>query len=66
MLPGYPEQITAPLAVTVSVFTTETVVVATPEHEPSVPVTVYTVVAVGLAMTVVPVVALSPVPGDHV
>ena len=32
----------------------------------SVPVTVYVVVEVGLAVTVVPVVALSPVAGDHV
>jgi hypothetical protein len=32
----------------------------------SVPVTVYVEVEVGLAVTLVPVVALSPVAGDHV
>ena len=45
---------------------TVTVVVALAEHDPVVPVTVYVVVAAGLAVTVAPVVADKPVDGDQV
>jgi hypothetical protein len=50
--------------VTGSGFTVTTTVVV-PVHAPDVPVTVYVVVEGGLAVTDVPVVALSPVAGDH-
>lgn len=46
--------------------TTETVTVPVPVHPTEVPVTVYVVVAAGLAETVAPVVADRPVAGDHV
>lgn len=45
---------------------TVTVTFADAEHEPFVPVTVYVVVVVGLAVTVAPVVADNPVAGDQV
>jgi hypothetical protein len=44
---------------------TLTVVVVTAVQVPAVPVMVYTVVTVGLAVTLEPVVELNPVPGLH-
>jgi len=52
--------------VTVGVGLTVIVTVFVPVHEPVVPVTVYVVVDAGLALTVVPVVALRPVAGLQV
>jgi hypothetical protein len=60
-----PAHIVGEFTVTVGVGLTVTVVVLTPEQTPVVPVTVYTVVAVGLAVTLVPEVPLRPVPGDQ-
>jgi len=54
------------VTVTVGVGFTVIVTVALAEHVPVVPVTVYVVVAPGVAVTLLPVVALRPVPGDHV
>ena len=45
---------------------TVTTTVDIPVHVPFVPVTVYDVVTVGLAVTVVPTVALKPAEGAHV
>lgn len=45
---------------------TETVAVAGAQPPGSVPVTVYVTEDAGAALTVAPVVALSPVEGDHV
>jgi len=52
--------------VTFSDAATVTVTVCVLVHPAEVPVTVYVVVEPGLAVTVAPVVALRPVPGDHV
>lgn len=52
-------------AVTTGIGLTVTVVVAVLEQAPFVPVTVYVVVVVGLAVTVAPVVADNPVAGDQ-
>jgi hypothetical protein len=60
-----PAQTVAELTVTVSAAFIVTVEVAVPVHPLVVPVTVYVVVAGGLAVTVAPVVALSPVDGVH-
>jgi hypothetical protein len=53
-------------ALTAGVAFTETNLVAVPLQPLVVPVTVYVVVAVGVAVTLAPVVAVSPVDGDHV
>ena len=45
---------------------TVTVMLNVSEHVPSVPMIEYVVVADGSAVTVLPVVALNPVPGLHV
>jgi hypothetical protein len=45
---------------------TVTVTLTVSEQVPSEPMIEYVVVDEGLAVTVLPVVALSPVPGDHV
>jgi hypothetical protein len=55
----------APALMMGKVFTV-TVVVAAPLHPAVVPVIVYVVVPIGFAITVAPVVADNPVPGDHV
>jgi len=54
------------VSVTVGVVLTVIVTVAVLEHAPVVPVTVYVVVAPGVAVTFEPVVALKPPAGDHV
>ena len=54
---------TAGVTVTVGVGFTVTTTVASLEQLPLVPVTVYDVVTVGLAVTVAPTVALNPVAG---
>lgn len=61
----FPAQIVADATVTVGVGFTVTRAVAEAVHEPVVPITVYVVVTVGLAVTVAPVVALNPVDGDQ-
>jgi hypothetical protein len=53
-------------ALTEGVAFTDTTLVAVPLQLPVVPVTVYVVVVVGVAVTLAPVVAESPVDGDHV
>jgi len=53
------------VTLTVGIGFTVTVIVFTPVHPAVVPVTVYVVVAEGLAITVEPVVMLSPEDGDH-
>lgn len=60
-----PLQIVAEFTVTTGFGFTVTLQVLVPTHEPVVPVTVYTVVTVGLAVTLAPVVALNPVAGDQ-
>lgn len=60
---GLPAQTVAVFTLSVRLETTVTVEVLFPLHDPLVPVTVYTVVTVGLAVTTDPVVALNPVPG---
>jgi hypothetical protein len=62
-----PIHILAEEGVTVIVFTgfTVTADVCVFEQLPEVPVTVYVVFVVGLAITVVPVVVFNPVDGDH-
>jgi hypothetical protein len=52
--------------VTVGLGFTVTITVVFPVQPLVVPVTVYVLVTVGLAVTDVPVVALNPVPGAHV
>jgi hypothetical protein len=64
-VPDAPAQTVEELTVTVSAAFIVTVEVAVPVHPLVVPVTVYVVVAGGLAVTVAPVVALSPVDGVH-
>ena len=54
----FPAQIVAEFTVITGVDTTVTVDVAVAEQVPAVPVTVYTAVVVGVAVTVAPVVAL--------
>jgi hypothetical protein len=62
-----PEQIVCEATVKVGVGLTVIVAVAVLVHpEADVPVTVYAVVTVGLAVTALPVVALNPVEGLHV
>lgn len=63
-----PSQITVGEATadTVGVVLTVTVAVVVPVQEPEEPVTVYTVVTEGLAVTVEPLTELSPVAGDQV
>ena len=57
----------ADVTLTVGVEFTVTILVAAPVHPPElVPVTVYVVVMIGLAVTDEPVVALNPVAGLHV
>jgi len=51
---------------TVGVVLTLTITIAVPLHPDVVPVTVYVVVTVGLAVTLTPVVADKPAPGAHV
>jgi hypothetical protein len=53
-------------ALTVGVAFTDTTLVAVPLQPAVVPVTVNVVVGVGVAVTLDPVVAESPVDGDHV
>ena len=60
-----PEQIVALLTASVGVAFTVTVDVFVLEHPLVVPVIVYIMVVVGLAVTVEPVVALRLVPGVH-
>ena len=68
-MPAPPAQIEAEEGVTAIVgagFTVIVTVAVAGAHEPAaVPVTVYVVVEEGDAFTVVPVVALKPVAGDH-
>ena len=52
--------------VSVGIAPTLTVTVAVLLHIPLLPATVYVVVVVGFALTLVPVVADKPLPGDHV
>jgi hypothetical protein len=62
-----PMQITAEvgLTVTTGAFTVTADVAVALQPLPSVPVTVYVVVVVGLAVTVVPVVGDKPATGNH-
>jgi hypothetical protein len=60
-----PAHTVAELTVTESAPATVTVEVAVPSHPEVVPVTVYVVVAAGVAVTTEPVVALKPVEGVH-
>lgn len=60
-------QIVAEFTVSVGIGFTVTAVVNVPTHPPVVvPLSVYVVVTVGLAVTLAPLVELNPVPGDHV
>ena len=60
-----PAQIVGEFTVTTGFGLTVTVDVVVPVHPDNVPVIVYTVVAVGVAVTLAPVVEESPVAGDQ-
>ena len=65
-VPGVPAQMVIGAHVTVGKGLTVTVTVAVPTHPlTEVPVTVYVVVAAGVAVTEAPVVALNPPAGAH-